>query len=53
MQFIIVTFYDEIITNKFYNSYAIIYVQYSPKPSHIKYYNIIRASYGQFTSWFH
>ena len=33
---------------RFYNNYAIIYVQNSPNPSYIKYYyNIIRASHGQ------
>ena len=32
---------------KFYNKYAIIYVQHSPKKIYIKHYNIIRASHGQ------
>ena len=30
-QFIVVTSYDELITNKVYNKYAIIYIQHSPK----------------------
>ena len=31
---------------KFYNKYAIIYVQHSPKKIYIKHYNIIRAMTG-------
>ena len=31
---------------KFYNNYAIIPTQHSPKPSYIKHYNIIRALHG-------
>ena len=38
------------LLTKFYNNFAIIYVQYSPKSSYIKYYNIIRASHGQLNS---
>ena len=34
------------LLTKFYNDYAIIYVQNSPKPSYINYYNIIRTSHG-------
>ena len=30
-QFIVVTSYNELITNKVYNKYAIIYIQHSPK----------------------
>ena len=30
-QFIVVTSYDELIINKVYNKYAIIYIQHSPK----------------------
>ena len=39
------------LLRKFYNNYIIIYVQHSSKPSYIKYYNIIRASHGQLTSY--
>ena len=38
------------LLTKFYNKYAIIYVQHSPKINYIKYYNIIRALYRQLTS---
>ena len=31
---------------KFYKNYAIIHIQYSPKSSYIKHYNIIRALHG-------
>ena len=31
---------------KFYNNYAIIHIQYSPKSSYIKHYNIIHALHG-------
>ena len=34
-QFIVVTSYDELITNKVYNKYAIIYIQHSPKKKKI------------------
>ena len=34
------------LLTKFYNNYIIIYVQHSLKLFYIKYYNIIRASYG-------
>ena len=36
---------------KFYNNYAIIHIQHSPKPSYIKHYHIIHASHKQLTSW--
>ena len=38
------------LLTKFYNKYAIIYVQCSPKKIYIEYYNIIRESHGQLTS---
>ena len=38
------------LLTKFYYNYSIIYVQHSSKSSYIKYYNIIHASHGQFTS---
>ena len=41
------------LLKKFYNNYAIIYVQYSPKSFYIKYYSIIRASHEQLTKMFH
>ena len=34
-QFIVVTSYDELIINKVYNKYAIIYIQHSPKKKKI------------------
>ena len=34
------------LLTKFYNKYAIIYVQYSPKKFYINYYKIIHASHG-------
>ena len=34
------------LLTKFYNNYAIIYVQNSPKLSYIKYYDTIHASHG-------
>ena len=37
------------LLTKFYNRYAIIYTQHSPKQIYIKHYNIIRASHGQLT----
>ena len=37
------------LLTKFYNNYAIIYVQHSPKPSYIKHYNIICVSHEQLT----
>ena len=46
MQFIIFAFNYQLITNKFYNNYAIIHIQHSLKPSYIKYYNIIHALHG-------
>ena len=39
------------LLKKFYNIYAIIYVQNSPKLSYIKYYNIIHALHWQLTSY--
>ena len=51
VQFIIVVYYYELILSKFYNNYAIIYVQHSLKPSYIKHYNIIRVLHKQFTSF--
>ena len=38
------------LLTKFYNNFAIIYVQYSSKSSYIKHYNIICASHGQLNS---
>ena len=38
------------LLTKFYNNYAIIYVQHSLEASYIKRYNIIRASHEQLTS---
>ena len=38
------------LLKKFYNNYAIIFVQNYQKPSYTKIYNIIRASHGQLTS---
>ena len=38
------------LVTKFYNNYAIIYVEHSPKLSYIKHYNIIHSSPGQLTS---
>ena len=38
------------LLTKFYNNYAILYVEHSPKPSYIKHYNIICASHRQLTS---
>ena len=35
------------LLTKFYNNYAIIYVQNSPKLFYIKHYNIIRTSHKQ------
>ena len=49
VQFIVVIYYDELITNKFYNKYAVIYV-YSIKKNYKKHYNIIHTLHGQFTS---
>ena len=39
-----------LLSIKFYHNYAIIHVQYIPKPSYIKYYNIIRVSHEKLTS---
>ena len=39
------------LLSKFYNNYAIIYVQHSSKPFYIKHYNIIHVLHGQFTSF--
>ena len=36
---------------KFYNNYVIIHIQHSSKSFYINYYNIIRASHGQLTSY--
>ena len=38
------------LLTKFYNKYAIIYVQCSPKKIYIEYYNIICESHEQLTS---
>ena len=40
------------LLTKFYNKYAKIYIQNSPKKIYIKYYNIIYVLHGQLTSWF-
>ena len=42
-QFIVVTSYDELIINKVYNKYAIIYIQHSPKKKIIITQNITRT----------
>ena len=46
VQFRIVAFMMNSLLIKFYNKYAIIHIQHSPKPNYIKYYNIIRVSHG-------
>ena len=38
---------------KFYNNYAIIFLQYFPKLSYIKYYNIIHVLHKQLTNDVH
>ena len=44
-QFIVVTSYDELIINKVYNKYAIIYIQHSPKKKKIHRTLLARATY--------
>ena len=44
-QFIVVTSYDELIINKVYNKYAIIYIQHSPKKKKKHRTLLTRATY--------